>query len=74
MSVNLQLIFRTAGGSRRTISVEDPKGDLTDAQVQAAMDTIVAKNIFQTGAGDLVAVIDARRVTTEIDDFDIIQG
>lgn len=71
MSVNLQLIFRTAGGSRKTISVENPKEDLTDAQVQGAMDTIVAKNIFQTADGDLVAVIDARKVTTEITDFNI---
>ncbi len=72
MSVNLQLIFRTAGGSRKTISVEDPKGDLSDAQVQAAMDTILAKNIFQTAGGDLVAAIDARKVTTQIDDFTIV--
>lgn len=71
MSVSLQLIFRTSTGSRKTISVEDPKTDLTNAQVQSAMNTIVAKNVFQTVDGDLVAAIDARRVTTEIDDFAI---
>lgn len=69
MSVTLQLIFRTAGGSRRTISIEDPKADLTDAQVQAAMNTILVKNIFLTGDGDLVSALEARKVTTEITEY-----
>lgn len=72
MSVNLQLIFRTAEGSRKTISVEDPKTDLTDAQVQSAMETIVAKNIFSTSGGDLVEPLEARKVTTTIDEFTLI--
>jgi len=71
MSVNLQLVFRTAGGSRRTISVEDPKDDLTDEQVQAAMSTIMAKNIFTTADGDLVEALEARRVTTTITEYSL---
>ena len=54
MSVNLQLVFRTAGGSRRTISIEDPKEDLTDAQVQEAMDAILSRNIFTAADGDCI--------------------
>ncbi|HHX94378.1 MAG TPA: DUF2922 domain-containing protein [Clostridia bacterium] len=71
MSVTLQLVFRTAGGSRRTISVQDPKEDLTDAQVQEAMDTILSKNIFTTSDGDYVSILEARKVTTEVSEFDV---
>ena len=71
MAVRLQMVFRTAGGSRKTISVDDPKPDLTEAQIEAAMNTIVAKNVFQTSDGDLVAAVDARKVTTEVVDYEI---
>ena len=69
MSVSLQLIFKTAGGSRRTLSVEDPKVDLTDAQVQTAMSTILSKNVFSTADGDFSEALEARKVTTEITEF-----
>lgn len=71
MEVNLQLVFRTAGGSRRTISVEDPKEDLTDQQVQAAMASILSKNIFTTNDGDLVEAVEARKVTTSITEYSL---
>lgn len=71
MSVNLQLVFQTAGGSRRTISIEDPKEDLTDAQVQEAMDAILSRNIFTTADGDFVSILGARKVTTEISEFNV---
>ena len=69
MSVVLQMVFRTAGGSRKTISIEDPKTDLTDEQVQSAMSAIMAKNIFSTGTGDLVEALEARKVTTTVTEF-----
>ena len=72
MAARLQLTFRTAGGRRRTISIEDPKSSLTDVEVQAAMDTIIAKNIFETNDGDLVGVVSAQIVTTEVQEFDVV--
>lgn len=45
-----------------TVRVPDPKPDLTAEQVGAAMDTILAKNVFSTTGGDLVAMVDARVV------------
>jgi len=72
VAARLQLTFRTAGGRRRTISIEDPKSSLTDVEVQAAMDTIIAKNIFETNDGDLVGVVSAQIVTTEVQEFDVV--
>jgi len=71
VTTRLQLIFRTADGSRRTISIDDPKDGLADAEVQAAMDTIIARNVFQSSGGDLVGVVGARIVTTEISEFNV---
>ncbi|AQS60256.1 MULTISPECIES: DUF2922 domain-containing protein [Eubacteriales] len=51
----LQMRFVTQAGTRVTISLDNPRDDLTEAEVTAAMDQIIAKNIFSTSGGDLVA-------------------
>ncbi|WP_347489223.1 DUF2922 domain-containing protein [Desulfoscipio sp. XC116] len=51
----LQMSFVNQGGTRTTISLDNPKDTLTEAEVVAAMDQIIAKNIFNTTGGDLVA-------------------
>ncbi|WP_066638669.1 DUF2922 domain-containing protein [Desulfolucanica intricata] len=65
----LRMVFLNQAGSRVTVSVENPRDDIAQAEVQAAMDTIIAKNILTTSGGDLVSVDSARIVdvtTTDI--------
>lgn len=61
----LQLVFQTAAGSRFTISLPDPVDTLTEADVQAAMDTIIAKNVFNVNGADLTGKVAARIVSRE---------
>lgn len=65
MTKRLQLLFRTANSRTVTLSLADPKDDLTAAQAQAAMNTLISKNIFTTTSGDLVAAAGARVVSTD---------
>jgi hypothetical protein len=51
----LQMRFVNQAGSRVTISLDNPKDTLTEAEVTAAMDQIIASNIFTTSGGDLIA-------------------
>ena len=51
----LQMRFLTQAGSRVTISLDNPTDTLIEAEVTAAMDQIIAKNIFVTSGGDLVS-------------------
>jgi len=65
----LEMRFRNAAGRTATISVPDPRADLTAAEVETAMNTIIAKNVFNTSGGDLVAIAGARiveRTTTDL--------
>lgn len=66
MDKNLEMIFQNAVGKNARISVADPKDNLTAAEVQTAMDTILAKNIFNTTGGDIVKVVSARIVTRDV--------
>jgi hypothetical protein len=65
MNHKLQMVFRTAGGRRATLSLDDPLETLDATTVQNAMDTIVSKNILTSSTGDLVGVIEARIVSRE---------
>lgn len=69
LTKRLELIFQNAAGTRTTLAVIDPQDNLTEAEVQAAMELILAKNIFTSTGGDLVAIIGARIVTREVTDI-----
>lgn len=61
----LEMDFVNSSGKTATIRVLDPKDDITQAEVEAAMDTIIAQNIFQIGGGDLVSKKGAQVVTRD---------
>lgn len=60
----LRMNFLNAAGKSVSISLDNPKEDLTSAAVQTAMDTIIAKNIFVTSGGDLVSKVKATIIDT----------
>lgn len=65
MTKTLEMVFRDAFGKETVIRLADPKDDLTQVEVQAAMDLIVSHNIFETKNGDLVQAAEARIVTLD---------
>lgn len=69
ISKTLELVFATAGGCRLRLSVPDPRPDLTAAEVNAAMNTIAAKNIFTSRTGGIAGILSARIVTRETTDL-----
>lgn len=72
MSANLEMIFVNAGGNRVTLRVADPQPALTEAQVKAAMETIIDKNVFTSGGGSLVGIVSARIVTRAVTDLNLL--
>ena len=67
MAQTLQLSFVNQSGNRSTISLDNPKAGITQAEVTAAMDLIIAGNIFATPGGDLVTKYSAQIVDREVD-------
>ncbi|MBI6875283.1 DUF2922 domain-containing protein [Clostridium aciditolerans] len=55
MSKTLVMNFLNESGKKTAIRVSNVKEDVTEAEVKAAMDVILAKNIFATTGGDLKA-------------------
>lgn len=60
----LQLVFNTEEGSKLTISIPYVRDDVTDAEISAAMDTILSNGIFGSTNGDPISKNSAQIVTT----------
>jgi hypothetical protein len=50
----LVMTFLNQLGSRASVTLPGVRSDITQNEVSAAMDVIIAKNIFQSSGGDLV--------------------
>jgi len=65
----LRMVFRNQSGSNVTINLNDPRADLIAAEIESAMDLVIARNIFTSGGGDLVAKQDIRIIDTTTNDM-----
>ena len=55
MEYVLQMIFLTEKGAKSTLSITGVKAGITEADANALMDVIIAKNIFLTATGALAS-------------------
>ena len=65
----LRMTFNSTLGSAVSITLPEPKADLTGVQIEAVMDQIIAKNIFLTTGGALVSKRDIKIIDTTTDDL-----
>ncbi len=67
MSATLQMIFRNAANSNSTISVADPDPVITAMEVEAVMDSIISRNVFNTAGGDITSKVKAQVVSRTVE-------
>ena len=59
MAKTLEMVFRSEGGKEVTLSIADPKENLTLAEVKTVMEDIIAKQVFESKTGDLSQIVEA---------------
>ena len=67
MQETLRMVFRNTEGRLTSINVPDPDSEVTAAEVEAVMDSIVAKNVFITTGGDITDKVRAEVVSRGVD-------
>lgn len=72
MERTLEMIFATELNKKQTIRLNNAKSDLTAAQINAAMDNIISKNIINGSAGSLTSKVGARIVTRDSSEITLI--
>ena len=67
----LLMTFKTDGDRKVSLVVDDPRDDISESDIKAAMDLIVSKNIFAPNGGDIVQAVEAKVVVTDTTPYDL---
>lgn len=65
----LEMVFKNQKDKTSKLSLDNPREDVTEADIKTAMENIVAANIFETADGDLVSAVSARIVSTDVEEI-----
>ena len=68
----LVMTFKTDGDRKVSLVVDDPREDISESEIKAAMDLVIAKNIFAPNGDDIVQAVDAKVVVTDTTPYDLV--
>lgn len=73
MEIKTKLImnFKTELDKKVSITVDSPRTDLTEEEINNAMLLILSKDIFNINGASLVSLVDAKVVTTDTTEYDL---
>ncbi len=74
LTKRLLMTFKDEDEKKISLSVDNPRENITEAEIKAVMDLIVAKNIFAPNGMDLVAAVEAKVVVTDTTAYDLVIG
>ena len=67
----LVMVFKTDSDNNVSISVDNPKDNLQESAIKSAMEIIIAKNVFAPKEEKLVALVEARIVVTNTNEYEL---
>lgn len=68
----LVMTFLTGLGRKASLYIDDPREDLTEAEVIEAMNLILEKNIFAPNGSNFEATVEAKIVATDTTEYDLV--
>lgn len=74
MEVKKKLVMNFMPDLGRTvsISVDDPREDITEAEIKSCVVLVVSKNIFNHYDSSLVRAVEAKIVVTDTTEFNLV--
>lgn len=74
MELNKKLVmtFKTTDDKRVSLTVDNPREDLSETEVKACMELIKDKNIFAPGGADLASLVSAKIVETDTTNYNLV--
>ena len=67
----LLMTFKTTDDKKVSLSVDNPREDITESEIKDAMDLVVSKNIFAPNGADIAAAVEAKVVVTDTTSYDL---
>lgn len=74
MELNRKLVmtFKTTDDKKVSLTIDNPREDLTQEEVKTTMELIKEKNIFAPGGADLASLVSAKVVETDTTNYDLV--
>ena len=74
MELNRKLVmtFKTTDDKKVSLTVDNPREDLTEEEVKTAMELIKEKNIFAPGGADVASLVSAKVFETDTTNYDLV--
>lgn len=67
----LLMTFKTTDNKKVSLSVDNPREDITESEIKDAMDLVVSKNIFAPNGADIISAVEAKVVVTDTTSYDL---
>ncbi len=67
MQKTLRMIFKNAAGKNVAINLPDPDSEITAMEVEAVMDSVISRNVFDTSGGDIESKVRSEVVARDVD-------
>ncbi|WP_289293581.1 DUF2922 domain-containing protein [Romboutsia ilealis] len=67
----LLMTFKTTDDKKVSLSVDNPREDITESEIKDAMDLVVSKNIFAPNGADIISAVEAKVVVTDTTAYDL---
>ena len=67
----LLMTFKTTDDKKVSLSVDNPREDITESEIKDAMDLVVSKNIFAPNGADILSAVEAKVVVTDTTAYDL---
>ena len=72
LNKRLVMTFKTTDDKSVSLTIDDPREDLTEEEIKDAMELVVAKNIFAPGGADIASAVSAKVVVTDTTPYDLV--
>ena len=67
----LLMTFKTTDDKKVSLSVDNPREDITESEIKDAIDLVVSKNIFAPNGADIISAVEAKVVVTDTTSYDL---
>ena len=72
LNKRLVMTFKTTDDKSVSLTIDDPRDNLTEEEIKDAMELVVSKNIFAPGGADIASAVSAKVVVTDTTPYDLV--
>ena len=72
LNKRLVMTFKTTDDKSVSLTIDDPREDLTEEEIKDAMELVVSKHIFAPGGADIASAVSAKVVVTDTTPYDLV--